>query len=86
MHYYHLAEKLPKGKNVITLMLSSVGAEAKIAANQLIATMIGRGMGGGDSGNYRDRISFFEVAPTIVSVKPTIKVVGISDTLTTETE
>lgn len=90
VHYYHLAEKLPKGKNVIALMLSSVGAEAKIAANQLIATMIGRGMGGGDSGNYRDRISFFEVAPTIVSVKPTIKVVGISETynkiLTTETE
>lgn len=90
VHYYHLAEKLPKGKNVITLTLSSLGGEAKIAANQLIATMIGRGTGGGDSGNYRDRISFFEIFPTIASAKPAIKLMEISDTYdkiqTTETE
>lgn len=90
VHYYHLAEKLPKGKNVITLMLSSAGNESKIAANQLIATMVGKGMGGGDSGNYRDRISFFEIAPTITSVISAIKVGGISETYnetqTTETE
>lgn len=63
VHYYYLADKLPKGKNVITLLLSSLGSDAKIIANQLMATMVGKGSEGGDGGNYRDRISFFETVP-----------------------
>lgn len=86
VHYYCLVEKLAKGKNVITLLLSSNGSQAKILANQLQATMIGKGTEGGDSGNYRDRLSFFESIPIIAAnIKP-IKIAGFDTTYNTETE
>lgn len=84
VHYYYLADKLPKGKNMITLLLSSLGSDAKIAANQLTATMVGKGTEGGDGGNYRDRISFFETVPTIKTASAGIKIAGITTKLTVD--
>lgn len=84
VHYYYLADKLPKGKNVITLLLGSLGSDAKIIANQLIATMIGKGTAGGDSGNYRDRISFFETVPSVAVASAGIKMAGITAELTVD--
>ncbi|MBD5111746.1 MAG: hypothetical protein HDT42_04325 [Ruminococcaceae bacterium] len=78
VHYYYLADKLPKGKNIITLLLSSLGSDAKILANQLTATMIGKGTVGGDGENYRDRISFFEAVPSTASASAGIKIAGIT--------
>ena len=80
VHYYYLADKLPKGKNVITLLLSSLGSDAKIIANQLMATMVGKGTEGGDGGNYRDRISFFETVPSVAITSGGIKIAGIAET------
>lgn len=84
VHYYYLAEKLPKGKNVITLLLSSLGSDAKIIANQLMATMVGKGTAGGDSGNYRDRLSFFETVPSMAVASAGIKIAGITAELTVD--
>lgn len=60
LHYYYLADNLPKGANKIEVQISMSQGTANIPKNQLIATLVGKGMGGGNSGNTNDRLTIYE--------------------------
>ena len=52
LHVYHLAERLPAGKNRIYITMQTRTGEAYILPGQMIATVVGHGIagGGGDRG------------------------------------
>ncbi len=59
IHLYHLAEKLPAGKNRIYVTAQTKSGEAYIAAGDLLATLVGHGIYG-SSGSQRDKLSLYE--------------------------
>ncbi len=63
LHYYYLADNLPKGANKIEVQISTPQGTAVIPKNQLIATLVGKGLGGGNSGNVNDRLIITEEFP-----------------------
>ena len=63
INFYYLAENLPKGNNTITVTLKTASGQMTIQSGQLIATLIGKGMAGGQS--VRDRQTVFEKIPTL---------------------
>lgn len=59
MHVYHLAEKLPAGKNRIFVTAKLKSGSAYIAAGDLLATVVGHGLYAG-AASSRDKISMYE--------------------------
>lgn len=81
LHFYYLADKLPKGKNHIEVKFSLASGTALIAKQQLIATLVGKGMAGGNS-DINDRASFFEKLGTYnIKAGAQIVLAGISEQL-----
>lgn len=62
LHYYYLADELPKGKNHIIVKFSLASGSAVIPANGLAATLVGKGMGRGGDGELKDRLTLFDKA------------------------
>ena len=61
LHLYHLAEKLPAGKNRIYVTAQTKTGEAYIAAGDMLATVVGHGLYG-NVGSQRDKESLYEKA------------------------
>lgn len=59
IHLYHLAEKLPAGKNRIYVTAQTKNGNAYIAAGDMLATLVGHGIYG-NSGSQRDKVSVYE--------------------------
>lgn len=84
IHFYYLAENLPKGSNTITVTLKTASGQMTIQSGQLIATLIGKGMAGGQS--VRDRQTVFESAPLITMKYGSFQILDITDIVQTEQE
>ena len=61
IHIYHLAEKLPAGKNRIYVTAQTKSGDAYISAGDMLATLVGHGIYG-NSGSQRDKTSLYEKA------------------------
>lgn len=61
LHLYHLAEKLPAGKNRMYVTAQTKTGEAYIAAGDMLATVVGHGLYG-NVGSQRDKESLYEKA------------------------
>lgn len=61
IHLYHLAEKLPAGKNRIYVTAQTESGDAYISAGNMLATLVGHGIYG-NSGSQRDKVSLYEKA------------------------
>ena len=83
LHFYYLAENLPRGKNTITVTLRTESGQMTIQSGQLIATLVGKGMAGGWQ-NIRDRQTIFESFPAIPIVFGKFKICAISESVQTE--
>lgn len=83
LHFYYLAEDLPRGVNTITVTLRTESGQMTIQSGQLIATLVGKGMAGGGQ-NIRDRMTIFEEIPTIRLSCCSMQVLGTSENLQTE--
>ncbi len=83
LHFYYLAENLPRGSNTITVTLRTESGQMTIQSGQLIATLVGKGMAGGGQ-NVRDRATIFEVIPTISLSCFSMQICGLSENLQTE--
>ncbi len=59
LHAYHLAERLPAGKNRIYAAARLHSGTAYIAAGDMQATLVGHGIYG-NSGSQRDKLSLYE--------------------------
>lgn len=64
IHFYYLAENLPKGNNTITVTLKTASGQMTIQSGQLIATLVAKGLAGGTQ-SVRDRQTVFEKIPTL---------------------
>lgn len=84
IHFYYLAENLPKGKNTITVTLKTASGQMTVQSGQLIATLIGKGMAGGQS--VRDRQTVFDKIPKLSMSFRSLRILGINDNLQVETE
>ena len=75
IHLYHLAEKLPAGKNRVYVTAQTKTGNAYIAAGDMLATLVGHGIYG-NHGSQRDKLSLYEKAerwkifPLKVTMKP----------------
>lgn len=61
IHLYHLAEKLPAGKNRIYVTAQTESGDVYISAGNMLATLVGHGIYG-NSGSQRDKVSLYEKA------------------------
>lgn len=61
LHLYHLAEKLPAGKNRIYVTAQTKSGSAYIAAGDMLATLVGHGIYG-NYGSQRDKIPLYDRA------------------------
>lgn len=59
IHLYHLAEKLPAGKNRIYVTAQTKTGDAYIGAGDMLATVVGHGIYG-NSGSQRDKVPLYE--------------------------
>ena len=84
VHFYYLAENLPKGSNKITVTLKTSSGQMTIQSGQLIATLIGKGMAGGQS--IRDRQTVFESIPMIPMKFGCFQIPDITENVQTEQE
>ena len=84
LHFYYLAENLPKGNNTIKITLKTASGQMTIQSGQLIATLIGKGMAGGQF--VRDRQTVFESIPTIPLKCGGLKILGLNENVQTEQE
>lgn len=84
IHFYYLAENLPKGKNTITVTLKTASGQMTVQSGQLIATLVGKGMAGGQS--VRDRHTVFDKIPKLSMSFRSLRILGINDNLQVETE
>lgn len=85
IHFYYLAENLPKGNNTISVTLKTASGQMTIQSGQLIATLVGKGMAGG-SQNIRDRQTVFESIPVVKMNCGGFKILGLSESVQTEQE
>ncbi len=76
LHYYYLADNLPKGANKIEVRISMSQGTAIIPKNQLIATLVGKGLGGGNSGNVNDRLTVTDEFPKYDYVRTDLGLAG----------
>lgn len=83
LHFYYLAENLPRGVNTITVTLRTESGQMTIQSGQLIATLVGKGMAGGGQ-NIRDRMTTFEVIPTISLSLCSMKICGMTENMQTD--
>lgn len=83
VHFYYLAENLPKGKNKITVAVSTASGQMTVQKGQLIATLVGKGMAGGGS-NIRDRTAIVEPMQAISSSFGNLSLTMITENLQTE--
>lgn len=79
VHYYHLAENIPAGKNRIYVTLSTKTGECYILKEQLTATILGYGVVGSGNGDVRDRLSIIDKVPLISSTAMSMHVEEITD-------
>ncbi|MGN1340928.1 MAG: hypothetical protein ACI4WS_11595 [Oscillospiraceae bacterium] len=77
IHLYHLAEKLPAGRNRVYVTAQTKSGEAYIPAGDMLATLVGHGIYG-NHGSQRDKVSLYEktdrwqlVVPKIFSLDVT---------------
>lgn len=80
VHYYHLAEDLPAGKNRIYVTLATKTGDCYIMEKQLNATILGYGVVGNGNGDVRDRLSIIDTVPLISSTSVSMAVEEIEDT------
>ncbi len=71
VHIYHLAEKLPAGKNRIYVTAQTKTGDAYISAGDMLATLVGHGIYG-NSGSQRDKVSLYEKAERFKAYTPTL--------------
>lgn len=83
VHLYHLAEKLPAGKNRIYVVAQTRSGTAYIAAKDMQATLVGHGIYG-NSGSQRDKFSFYDKLEAISIGMPVLYVGNITEELTME--
>ena len=69
LHVYHLAEKLPAGKNRVYVTAQTKSGEAYIPAGDMLATLVGHGIYG-NMGSSRDKITLYERLPHLSMVEP----------------
>lgn len=69
LHVYHLAEKLPAGKNRVYVTAQTKSGEAYIPAGDMLATLVGHGIYG-NVGSSRDKITLYERLPHLSMVEP----------------
>lgn len=85
IHFYYLAENLPKGSNTITVTLKTASGQMTIQSGQLIATLVGKGMAGGAQ-SVRDRQTVFESAPVTPMKYGGFVILGVTAAMQTEQE
>ncbi len=85
IHFYYLAENLPKGNNTITVTLKTASGQMTIQSGQLIATLVGKGMAGGTQ-SIRDRQTVFESIPVITMKYGGFTILGLTENVQTEQE
>lgn len=83
LHFHYLADELPKGVNAIRITLRTVSGQMTVQSGQLVATLVGKGMAGGNR-NVHDRQVIFESIPTITLKYGGFKLADISYSLQTE--
>lgn len=83
VHLYHLADKLPAGKNRIYVVAQTLSGSAYIAARDMQATLVGHGIYG-NSGSQRDKMSFYEKVEGLKLELPALSAGKITDELTME--
>lgn len=71
VHFYHLAEELPAGKNRIYVTAQTKTGDAYIYAGDLLATLVGHGIYG-NSGSQRDKVSLYEKTERFKVYTPTL--------------
>ncbi len=74
VHYYHLAENIPAGKNRIYVTIATKTGDCYILKEQLTATVLGYGVVGSGNGDVRDRLSIIDTVPPISSVPMSMQV------------
>lgn len=82
-HVYHLADKLPAGKNRVYAVAKTRSGTAYIAAGDMQATLVGHGIYG-NSGSQRDKVSLYEKAGRWSTSFPGAILMGITETITEE--
>lgn len=83
LHVYHLAEKLPAGKNRIYVVAQTRSGSAYIAEKDMQATLVGHGIYG-NSGSQRDKLSFYEKLDGISMGVPFMSVSKFTTEITME--
>ncbi|MDE7192889.1 MAG: hypothetical protein K2O14_02860, partial [Oscillospiraceae bacterium] len=78
VHYYHLAEDIPAGKNRIYVTLATKTGDCYILEDQLTATILGYGVVGSGNGDVRDRLSIIDTVPPISSLPMGMRVEEIT--------
>ncbi|MDE6030679.1 MAG: hypothetical protein K2G32_03565, partial [Oscillospiraceae bacterium] len=78
VHYYHLAENIPAGKNRIYVTLRTKTGECYILKEQLTATVLGYGVVGSGNGDVRDRLSIIDKLPLISSTAMSMRIEEIT--------
>lgn len=83
LHVYHLAEKLPAGKNRIYVTAKAKSGDAYIAAGDMLATLVGHGIYG-NMGSSRDKITLYDRLPGLSIFDPMLVGADISDSMNKE--
>ena len=78
VHFYFLAEKLPQGSNVVSVIITAESGEMSIKSGGLTATLVCRGAAGGESEKIRDRQLLSDKMQR-VSISAVLGVISISD-------
>lgn len=83
LHLYHLAEKLPAGKNRVYVTAQTKSGEAYIAAGDMLATLVGHGIYG-NHGSQRDKVSLYEKTERWKLIPPKILAKTFADEFSKE--
>ena len=83
IHVYHLAEKLPAGKNRIYVTARTKTGDAYIGAGDMLATVVGHGIYG-NSGSQRDKLSLYEKTERWSMLQPYVGALQISSDMNKE--
>ena len=83
LHVYHLAEKLPAGKNRIYVTAQTRSGDAYIPADGMLATLVGHGIYG-NMGSSRDKITLYERLSPLSMIHPRIGLSEITERMEKE--